>query len=227
MNLDDVPGWFWAPDQIAFSTLLEAQRNLAIGGDVLEMGAYLGKSAIHLARHLSPGEQLIVCDVFESPIGDGETAFENQVTYPSLTRSAFERNFLAFHPALPRIIQAPTQTLTDQVPDASCRFVHIDASHLYPNVRTDIETARELLGPDGLVVIDDLHSSHAPGVAAATWEAFFNGGLKAICLTDMKFYGCWGDVQVWQDRLWNTFAAHPDLYCEYKEIDGQKVIRVC
>ncbi|MFC7304301.1 hypothetical protein ACFQVC_08780 [Streptomyces monticola] len=87
-SLDDVPGWFHPVDQGLFAVFLEAAA--AQPGDVLEMGCYLGKSAIVMGRHVCAGEEFTVCDLF----GDescGRYSRRGTHTYYSkrLTRDAF------------------------------------------------------------------------------------------------------------------------------------------
>ncbi|MFJ4091287.1 class I SAM-dependent methyltransferase [Kitasatospora sp. NPDC089913] len=194
---EDIPGWFFRLDQEAFGHLLTAQSTAGTTGDILELGSYLGRSAVLLGDHVRPGERLTVCDLFDSDAGDADNAAEMTMSYrTTLTRSGFEANYLAFHPELPTIVQAPTSVLADgRVPEGSCRFVHIDASHLYEHVAGDIAVARRALSGTGLVVLDDYRSEHTPGVSAAVWQAVFTGGLRPVLLTPMKFYGTWGDPE--------------------------------
>ncbi|GAA2254798.1 MULTISPECIES: class I SAM-dependent methyltransferase [Kitasatospora] len=200
---DDVPGWFWKADQEVFGWMLERQTAAGTGGDILELGTYLGRSAILLGEHLQPGESLTVCDLFDSDAPDDDNSAEMAMSYrDSLTRRAFEANYLAFHPKLPTVVQAPTSALADgRIPAGSCRFVHVDASHLYEHVAGDIQVARAALGPDGLIALDDYRSEHTPGVAAAVWEAVFDHGLQPVCLTPEKFYGTWGDAEALKREL--------------------------
>ncbi|MGK4581213.1 class I SAM-dependent methyltransferase [Kitasatospora sp. HPMI-4] len=193
---DDVPGWFWKTDQQVFGWLLDRQSAAGTGGDILELGTYLGRSAILLGSHLRPGETLTVCDLFDSDAPDDDNSAEMAMSYRgSLTRRAFEANYLAFHGRLPTVIQAPTSALADgRIPAGSCRFVHVDASHLYEHVVDDIRVARAALVPDGVIALDDYRAEHTPGVAAAVWEAVFEHGLRPVCLTPDKFYGTWGDA---------------------------------
>ncbi|MFG3053975.1 class I SAM-dependent methyltransferase [Kitasatospora sp. NPDC048239] len=200
---DGIPGWFFTVDQEAFTHFLTAQSTAGLTGDILELGTYLGRSAVLLGERLQPGERLTVCDLFDSDAGDADNAAEMVMSYRrTLTRSAFEANYLAFHPELPEIVQGPTSLLADRrIPDGSCRFVHVDASHLYEHVAGDIEVARLALAADGLVALDDYRSEHTPGVSAAVWEAVFTGGLRPVLLTPMKFYGTWGDPAQAQQTL--------------------------
>ncbi|MFD8483777.1 class I SAM-dependent methyltransferase [Kitasatospora sp. NPDC059673] len=192
---DDVPGWFFRVDREVFSWLLSRQSEAGVTGDLLEMGAYLGRSAILLGDHLHPGETFTVCDLFDMDAPDDENSAEMSMSYRStLTRRAFETNYQAFHAELPTIVQAPTSVLADgRIPTDSCRFVHIDASHLYEHVAGDIRVARDVLAGNGVVALDDYRAPHTPGVHAAVWEAVFTLGLKPVLLTPEKFYGTWGD----------------------------------
>ncbi|WP_405012980.1 class I SAM-dependent methyltransferase [Kitasatospora sp. NBC_01539] len=200
---DDVPGWFWKADQDVFSWLLDRQTAAGTTGDLLELGAYLGRSAILLGSHLRPGERFTVCDLFDSDAPDDDNSAEMAMSYRrTLTRTAFEANYLAFHPELPTVVQAPTSVLADgRIPAGSCRFVHVDASHLYEHVAGDILVARDVLAENGVIALDDYRAAHTPGVAAAVWEAVFVLGLKPVCLTPEKFYGTWGDAEAVQADL--------------------------
>lgn len=53
--LDDVPGWFWDQDRHLFDWFLGRQEKAGRSGDLMEMGAYLGRSAIVIGSHLQPG----------------------------------------------------------------------------------------------------------------------------------------------------------------------------
>ncbi|GLW54132.1 class I SAM-dependent methyltransferase [Kitasatospora phosalacinea] len=193
---DDVPGWFFRADREVFSHLLDRQTAAGTSGDLLEMGAYLGRSAILLGNHLQSGETFTVCDLFDLDAPDDENSAEMSMSYrETLTRRAFETNYRAFHPELPVIVQAPTSVLADgRIAADSCRFVHIDASHLYEHVAGDILVARDALAKNGVVALDDYRAPHTPGVAAAVWEAVFTLGLRPVLLTPEKFYGTWGDA---------------------------------
>ncbi|MET8624260.1 class I SAM-dependent methyltransferase [Kitasatospora sp. NPDC004669] len=228
LKLDDIPGWFFGLDRAAFAHLLSHQSEAGVKGDILELGSYLGRSAVLLGDHLRTGERLTVCDLFDSEAGDADNAAEMAMSYrKTLTRSAFESNYLAFHAELPEIVQAPTSVLADgRIPAGSCRFVHVDASHLYEHVAGDIAVAKAALAEDGLVALDDYRSEHTPGVSAAVWEAVFTGGLRPVLLTPMKFYGTWGDAaaarQVLLERDWQAEGYTVDE----DTIAGQRVLRL-
>lgn len=225
-TLDDVPGWFFGQDQALFSWFLERQNRLATPGDLLELGAYLGKSAILMGQYLVDDQRLTVCDLFEDPAQDHDNDQEMRQYRSTLTRLAFERNYLAFHTALPSIVHGPSSTISSHVAPGSCRFAHVDASHLYEHVEADIRACRIAMLAEGLLVCDDFRAAHTPGVAAAVWGAVTAGELHPICLSDSKFYGTWGDPGPVQGELIAWLETFGPQTFETQRIAGGTVVRI-
>ena len=141
-QLEQIPGWFRRMDMEMFRLLLDATEERLGGGDLAELGVYLGKSAALMGFSLRPGESFTVVDLFsaEAPTADNQS--ENDEQYAELSREAFEGYYRQFHEELPVVVQAPSQTIVDHAAHGTHRFVHIDASHLYEHVVGDIEAAR-------------------------------------------------------------------------------------
>ena len=199
-EVETVQGWFPPGDRLAFLVFGQLQAEHGVRGNLLEIGAFFGKSAIMLGFLKRPDETLVVCDLFEDPAPDALNRRENIHSYQSrsLTRAAFEENYLRFHAELPRVEQRPSGELGAATLPAPMRFVHIDGSHIYEHVWSDLMLSRELLGDNSVVVIDDYRSAHTPGVAAATWQAIMNENFQPLCLTGQKMYGTW---RAWNDDL--------------------------
>ncbi|MGW2639559.1 class I SAM-dependent methyltransferase [Streptomyces sp. NPDC001348] len=225
-TFDDVPGWFPVLDQVLFDWFLDRQESTGQRGDLLEIGVYLGKSAIFTGRHLREGERFTVCDLFEGDAPDDANRAESTKSYGTLTRRAFEENYLAFHDELPRVLHGPSSLVPAEVAPRSCRFVHVDASHLYEHVYGDIGAARDLLVDGGLVVLDDFRSEHTPGVSIAAWEAVLNRGLRPICLSSQKLYGTWGDPGQVQEELLAMVRARTDCHLSVQEAAGHRIVRL-
>lgn len=209
MHYKDVPGWFAPIDQAAFAWILQHQNRTEPPGDLLEMGAFKGKSAIVMGASRKPDERFTVCDLFDD-ITTSAAAHDTEKRFfrgQSLTQGEFERNYRAFHSDLPDIIRAPTSTVNDHVAAGTCRFVHIDASHVYDNVREDTQTARRVLRDGGVVAFDDFRKPQTLGTAAAVWEAVLNEGLRPIVNTDFKLYATWGDPAPLQAEIIRRAAA--------------------
>ncbi|MBW8486983.1 class I SAM-dependent methyltransferase [Actinomadura parmotrematis] len=221
-TLEDVDGWFGRPDQRLFTWFLERQDRLDQRGDLLELGTYLGRSAVLIGRHVRADERLTVCDLFGSPAPDEANDREVTRCYPGLTRADFERTYLAFHDRPPVVVQAPTSVISDYLRPGRCRFAHVDASHLYEHMAADLAVARSALAPEGIVVCDGHRAVHAPGAAAAVWTALDSGGLRPICATPSKLYGTWGDPDAVRDELLAFLAGADDLVhetCRIAEYD--------
>ncbi|MCT2591317.1 class I SAM-dependent methyltransferase [Streptomyces sp. N2-109] len=225
-SFHDVPGWFYNTDLVLFDWFLSRQKRLGQRGDLLEMGAYMGKSAVLMRSYLRDDELFTVCDLFDSDAPDEHNKREMRGSYSTLTRRSFETNFLSFHDELPRIIQAPTLVVPEQVTADSCRFVHVDASHLYEHVQPDIAASRQVLSEDGLVVLDDYRSSHTPGVACATWQAVLEGGLRPVCVSNNKFYGTWGNPGPIQDQLHAELKERGDFWLQWQDVAGHRLLLV-
>ncbi len=225
-RFEDVKGWFRPADQLLFDWFLTRGRAGDERGDLLELGAYLGKSAVFMGSHLREGETFTVCDLWDSEAPDESNSAEMNRSYATLTRRAFEANYLSFHDDLPALVQAPTSVITSRVAPGSCRFVHVDASHLYEHVHGDIESARELLMPEGIVAFDDFRAEHCPGVAAAVWGAVATSGLKPVVITGTKLYGTWGDPTPLREALLTFLAGRTDLWHGVEEVAGRPLIRV-
>jgi hypothetical protein len=184
-----VPGWFDDVDAAVFRAIDEVQRSGEVMGDLLEIGAYLGKSAILLGYLLRPLERLVVCDLFTNENLDPD--FDADAThYDELSRAAFEENYARFHRRPAHVIERPSTELTHEGLGRSFRIVHVDGSHSYEIVRRDVDTALEVLVDGGMVVIDDYRTvPHALGVAAAAWKAVTDGKLIPVLATVQKLYG--------------------------------------
>ncbi|MFF9807286.1 class I SAM-dependent methyltransferase [Streptomyces coeruleorubidus] len=224
-ELADVPGWFPPLDQMLFTWFLERQQKQGMRGDLLELGVYMGKSAILLGHHLQDGEKFTVCDLFEGDAPDEANKAESTKSYASLTQQAFERNYLSFHDTLPTVIAAPSSVVSEKVAPDTCRFVHVDASHLYEHVYGDIGAAHDILMPEGIVVLDDFRSEHTPGVSVAAWEAVLNRGLRPVCLSTQKLYGTWGDPEPVQEELLDMLRQRTDVGLSVQEAAGHRLVR--
>jgi SAM-dependent methyltransferase len=210
---------------VVFAHFLSPKSVMA-QGDLVELGVYLGKSAALMGRFVGAGETFTVCDLFGLEPDSDANRRENAKSYATLTRPAFEGNYLALFDELPNIVQNYSSAIVDHVEAGSVRFLHVDASHHYEHVVVDIESAAKLLQPDGVVVFDDYRSDHTPGVSAAVWEAVFTKGLQPICLTHQKLYATFGDRAHHQEVLREWLLGPATLWWEVQHIADRPVFRV-
>lgn len=190
-----VPGWFATEDQSLFAKIDAVQRRRDVRGDLLEIGVYQGRSAILLGYMARDDERLVVCDLFGQDATNEYSLNENAWAYPTLERGQFEENYLRWHGKLPDVISGPSSSLGGACTPRSFRFIHVDGSHMYPDVANDLLLSKELCNrPESVVAIDDIRSSHTPGVWAAAWEAVFTHGLVPLVVSPYKMYATWGDA---------------------------------
>lgn len=224
-SLDDIPGWFPGPDQRVFKHFLSPDA-VVPRGDLVELGVYLGKSAVLMGDFKADDEVFTVCDLFGASSGDVANDRENASSYRTLDRQSFERNYLALHDELPVIVQGLSSVVQDHVAPGTARFVHVDASHLYEHVAVDVESARHMLLAQGIVCFDDFRSPHTPGVAAAVWEAVWNKGLNIVCVTSKKLYATFGDPVPHQVKLREWLAGVDRLRSETQVIGDSEIVRI-
>jgi hypothetical protein len=228
----DIKGWFNEIDRRCFTAILESQRE-SPAGDLVEMGAYQGKSAVIIGDYLRAGERFVVIDLFGDEGHFDESAEasanlrENQRSYPRLNRGLFEENYLSVHDELPVVVQGFTSEIVEHVEPGTARFIHIDASHLYPAVKVDCQSSKHLMRPGGVVSFDDYRNASSPGVGAAIWEAVANDGLIPFATTRKKLYGCYDDPAPHQETIRAMIAEDPSWYdVEELDIMGGPVLRM-
>jgi SAM-dependent methyltransferase len=227
----DIDGWFSWTDHAMFRGILEAQRT-SPGGDLVEIGAFKGKSAVVIGDYLRPEEQFVVVDTFGDPdlLGIADESSERtqgRNYFTSLSRSQFEKNYLSIHDALPTVVQALSTDVVNHVTSGAARFIHVDGSHQYEDVADDCRSVKKLLRSDGVVVFDDWRKPACPGVAAAIWDSALHDGLIPVALTPQKLYGVHGDPEPLTAAVRALVAAHPQAL-RIKEIDlfGRTVLLV-
>ena len=225
VDVSAIPGWFSWADQRLFDHVLRGQQDEP-PGTLVELGAYLGRSAALIGAHRREGEELVVCDLFGAPAPDERNAVETAREYATLTRARFEEHYLSVHPVLPRVVQGPTAEIGQHVAPGTARFVHVDASHQFTHVLGDLRSARTLLRDTGVVVFDDVRSEHTPGVAAAVWGGVATEGLRPFCVSPSKLYGCFGDPEPHVARMLAWLRGFDGLAWEVQEVAGTELVRV-
>jgi predicted O-methyltransferase YrrM len=163
---------------------LTAQQN----GDIVEIGSWLGKSTVFLAKgcQISGMGRVFAIDTFKgnpgkesmysAPLKFGEsiyTRFRNNVKKAGL--EGYVKSFRMTS------ISARKKLKT------KARLIYIDARHDYLYVSQDISLWSELLVPGGFIIFDD-YSPDFPGVVRAVKESIIDSGLyKPLFLIDSTY----------------------------------------
>jgi hypothetical protein len=163
--IQQVKGWFTFDDYVHFTMCLAMQSHMGLGGDILEIGCYHGRSTCVLARHLRGGERLVICDIFA---GDSGEQYSDPATVDSVRRSV-----LSFAPGLNPEQLDFRECRSDQLElteGDKFRFAHVDGAHERSVALHDIHLAARHLTGGGVVVVDDYQHCNFPGVSLAVEE---------------------------------------------------------
>jgi hypothetical protein len=190
-EMDSVPGWFSHQDVVLFERIGLIQQGSGMRGDILEIGTYMGKSAILLGFLLGDYDSLVINDLFDGSASTADNVAEVTLEYPGLTQKQFIDRYMSYHRWKPEVVADLSSTLPAALGDRKFRLIHVDGSHTYEVVREDILNSRTFAGPDCIVVMDDWRTVHTPGVSAAVWEAVTREGLIPLVVSDAKFYAMW------------------------------------
>jgi methyltransferase family protein len=202
-EMDQVDGWFYQADVELFGNLLARQTAEGTKGDLLEIGAYQGKSAILMGYGLRDDEELVICDLFGAVMDHADIAQASRQDYAGLEQQQFLANWDRFHSRRPRLEVCESSAL--DLGDRILRFSHIDGCHSYQCVAKDIALAVTHAGQRGVIAMDDYRGVRTPGVAAAVWQAVGNGLLFPFAATYTKIYACTSaaDQKYWSERVRN------------------------
>jgi len=148
----NIPG-FSCPESFAiWDFLLNLQHEFRIGGDLMEIGVYYGKSAALMAMHAQKQEEIFLVD------------FTDFVDHAKPTVEAIKGekvSVLKVKSSDPRIWKMATTSAR------SLRWIHIDGDHKAETVQNDILLANALLNDNGIICVDDFFNSRYPGLTYA------------------------------------------------------------
>lgn len=160
----------WFSDHSCAALADLARSTLDLEGRIIEVGCWEGRSTIALANAVHPAHVDAV-DTWQGSPGEisRDLAAQRDVF------STFEANIEAATAGNVRVFR---QTWQDYfaASDEPIRFIHIDATHSYDEVKANIEAALPLLVPGGLICGDD---NHHPPVRDAVWDTLGNAWLAA------------------------------------------------
>lgn len=221
---EEIEGWLELEDALVFCAIGAEQEAAGVTGDLLEIGAYKGCSAILLGYLRRRHDRLVICDPFRVPTADPGNDAENERYYEGLGQAEFLANFRRFHDRDPTVVRESSAALLDRDDlFGRFRFVHVDGSHRYDAVARDIRLSQRLLGDSGVVAFDDAVNRKALGVAAAVWEAVFTAGLRPLLSTG-KIYATWSAGPVNAHALTERLDAMPHIVVEDEvEVAGHVV----
>jgi predicted O-methyltransferase YrrM len=163
-ELKDLPhGWFNHGPQVM--ALLEQHRPKV----VVELGSWMGASAIAMARSVRRWGGTVTCvDTWAGELNDdgGSPAGRSPLMLLSCARAMVEAGVSASVRLIPAMTVDAAQCWTQPID-----FLYVDADHGYDAVRADLAAWVPHVKPGGLIAGDDYDHPRYPGVKTA-WDAF-------------------------------------------------------
>ena len=219
--LAGVQGYLQETQATALHALLECQRQSSIGGSLVEVGVFLGKTLIGLVRNSLSHEYVFGID----PLQIGTQNLE-----PQLLRN-LSANLTKAELGRVKIVRDLSTNLGARdwinVLGTAPRFVHLDGHHARSTILHDVSLAASWLPKGGLVVIDDFLNELHPDLTSGIIDALTahqqlepvaviprmghieEGGSKLVCCTrgdaaqyrDVLDMALAGHLRPWTDRL--------------------------
>jgi Methyltransferase domain len=188
-RMSEIHGGFHHPDPQVFRAICEAQTEHGITGDILEIGSYLGRSAIVLGFLIDGEERLHICEPFPNPTAVNPDFLPHTVGwYHPYTQELFEENYLRFHEDLPEIYAYSSLDLPGKLASDSFRFVHLDGSHTPEALQNDIGLAKDILNEDGVMSFSLYRGMESLEVAAAAWAEVAKSEVFPMVATETHLY---------------------------------------
>lgn len=150
----------------------DIQTSLGVGGDVLDVGAGLGATALIGLLLLKPAERSVAIDRHLHP--------------------TFSRNLELLAPeTLARFtfLEANQEDLpAEQLPKAGLRLVHIDPQLRTSGVARQIEQVSQIMRPDGVLILNDFFEPSSPDLTTTVYELLRAGEWRVLMIAFNKVY---------------------------------------
>ena len=155
---NELDGWFFSTDQVAFFELCSLQHRLQINGDLCEVGVFKGKSLVLLSLLKRDTEKLLGFDLFMED--------RLEMTQEALLAFNAEKNVLLYKGLTSDI----SLNILDERINNPLRFLHIDAGHEYHEVLEQLAIFTPYLDDNAIIAMDDYQDREFPGIEAAVLD---------------------------------------------------------
>ncbi len=183
-GIGTVEGWLSPTTASMIASLLVAQSDQGVAGDVCEIGVHHGRLFLILANALASGQKAVAVDVFDDQDKNVDNSGRGD-------RAIFEANATRYAPgARIEIIQASSLDLhTVAFLQHRFRFISIDGGHTAEVTCNDLWLAEKTLSDQGIAALDDVLSTHWTGVITGLVRYLADGGkLVPFALVPNKVF---------------------------------------
>ncbi|WP_160119853.1 class I SAM-dependent methyltransferase [Rhodovarius lipocyclicus] len=150
---DGVTGWFSDMSAGIMDAFLDFQDQKGVPGDMMEIGVAYGRSALLMNLHTQPREHFIGVDCNAPLLEQAAEQLRAQGTGQVITHGC----------------ESQTLSAEDFRP-GSVRFMHIDGDHGRGALMNDLTIANQVVGPEGMLVLDDFLAPQFLPATAGVFE---------------------------------------------------------
>lgn len=153
---------------------------------VVELGSWMGASAIAMARSVRRWGGTVTCvDTWAGELNDdgGSPAGKSPLMLLTCARSMVEAGVNASVRLIPAMTSDAARHWTLPID-----FLYVDADHGYASVRADLESWVPFVTPGGVIAGDDYNHPRYPGVKPA-WDEFEQSRDLALTRSSPNEYG--------------------------------------
>lgn len=190
-KIDTVEGFFQPMDQYIWDWILTLQNEENTYGHMAEVGVYKGKSLCKLAQHQKGSEHILGIDHWLT-----EEGYKSTVLNAIKKTSNVSLGYVNLVPNKSEFISGTSFThdttgITTDFRNLS-RFVHIDGEHSGYCAYKDLELADKMLGPKGILAMDDWTTIFYPDIVDAFYRYIIANpnSFKILLISECKMYAC-------------------------------------
>lgn len=129
-------------------------------GGVAEIGVHHGKFYILLNQTVQTHFKSYAVDVFDMQHLNIDKSGEGNKFIFTQNLQAYDK----YQGANTEILEMDSMSLTNQIPDASMKFVSIDGGHTVEHTINDLKIAERIMTNEGVVILDDIMGVYWCGV---------------------------------------------------------------
>lgn len=185
-EISSIPGAFNLDDMSHFYCILKSQSIFGLSGNLLEIGAFFGRSTSMMCSVLEEGEVMHVCDAFTQATEDSYSAQPTEEVLMRNIRKAtpeFSDSSIIIHNCLSNDLKLSEED--------KFRFVHVDGGHSDEQAFADLELVAPSVLLNGIIAVDDYDHRHWPGVTSAV-DRFLSLNKHFEVFADLNRHGALG-----------------------------------
>jgi hypothetical protein len=182
----------------------DLQAEKSIVGDLMEIGVFHGRLFLMLALLARPDETATAVDVFEV---DANYDPSGGTTTLNIVRGHYERfvgDSAKFSYVAGDSLYLTPEIIRRNLPNGRARIISIDGAHSHFHTVHDMRLAESLLGPGGIVMVDDITNGGWPGVMEGVSRYF-------LLSSEIRLF----PFMLTLNKLWLTTYDYHRIYLDY------------